>query len=109
MRRFLLAAILPVAVLPAGRYRLLVHDLSTEHNFVLGSKSTGERLVDSGVEFVGDLAVPIELVPGRYAYACSPHFETMNGHLAVVAAPQATRSLTATLASQAASWSAERG
>jgi len=73
--------------LVAGRYRLLVHDLSDIHNFVLGSKRTGERLASTEVEFVGDQTFTIELVPGLYAYACSPHFQTMNGHLQVVGAP----------------------
>jgi hypothetical protein len=40
--------------LVAGRYTLLVHDLSDIHNFVLGSKRTGERLASTEVEFVGD-------------------------------------------------------
>jgi plastocyanin len=73
-----------VQIVDAGRYQLLVHDLSDIHNFVLGSKSTGERLADSGVEFVGDKTFDIELKPGRYGYACSPHFEVMNGSLTVV-------------------------
>jgi plastocyanin len=73
-----------VQIVDAGRYELLVHDLSDIHNFVLGSKSTGERLADTGVEFVGDKTFDIELKPGRYGYACSPHFEVMNGSLTVV-------------------------
>lgn len=73
--------------LVAGRYELLVHDLSDIHNFVLGSKRTGERLASTEVEFVGDETFTIELVPGLYAYACSPHFQTMNGHFQVVGAP----------------------
>jgi plastocyanin len=73
-----------VQIVDAGRYQLLVHDRSDIHNFVLGSKSTGERLADTGVEFVGDKTFDIELKPGRYGYACSPHFEVMNGSLTVV-------------------------
>ncbi|HKP18981.1 MAG TPA: hypothetical protein VJT84_10905 [Gaiellaceae bacterium] len=71
----------------AGKYELLVHDLSDIHNFVLGSKRTGERLASTEVEFVGDQTFTIDLVPGLYAYACSPHFQTMNGRLQVVGAP----------------------
>jgi plastocyanin len=73
-----------VDVVTAGRYELTVHDRSEIHNFVLGSKATGERFIDTGVEFVGDRTVTVDLVPGEYAYACSPHFEVMNGHLRVV-------------------------
>lgn len=75
-----------VDVLPAGQYELLVHDLSPEHNFVLGSKTTGARLASTEVEFVGDQTFTINLSSGPYAYACSPHFEIMNGRLEVVAA-----------------------
>jgi hypothetical protein len=71
----------------AGRYTLLVHDLSNIHNFVLGSKRTGDRLASTEVEFVGDQTFTIELVPGLYVYACSPHFQTMFGRLQVVGAP----------------------
>jgi plastocyanin len=87
-----------VSSVVAGRYELLVHDLSDMHNFVLGSKSTGERLATTEVEFVGDRTFTIDLVPGRYAYACSPHFETMNGHLTVFSPPPPpapTRNVTA--------------
>ena len=55
--------------LVAGRYTLLVHDLSDIHNFVLGSKRTGERLATTEVEFVGDMTFTITLTPGLYAYA----------------------------------------
>lgn len=73
--------------LVAGRYTLVVHDLSDIHNFVLGSKRTGERLASTEVPFLGDQTFTVELVPGLYAYACSPHFQTMNGHFQVVGAP----------------------
>ena len=98
-----------VATVPAGRYELLVHDLSEMHNFVLGSKATGERFVDSGVEFVGDKTVTIDLVAGRYVYACSPHFETMNGSLTVLAAPEPpVKALTARVGARTVTMSATR-
>jgi plastocyanin len=75
-----------VDVLVEGRYELLVHDLSDVHNFVLGSKTTGARLASTEVEFVGDQTFTIDLAPGQYAYACSPHFQVMNGSLRVLAA-----------------------
>jgi len=85
--------------IPSGRYELLIHDLSPEHNFVLGSKTANERLADSGVEFVGDLTVTIDLPVGRYGYACSPHFQVMNGSLNVYRAtpPVVTKPLRATV------------
>jgi plastocyanin len=75
-----------VDVLVEGRYELLVHDLADIHNFVLGSKTTGERLATTEVEFVGDQTFTIDLTPGLYAYACSPHFQVMNGSFRVLAA-----------------------
>jgi len=71
----------------AGKYTLLVHDLADIHNFVLGSKRTQEQLARTEVEFVGDMTFTIDLVPGLYVYACSPHFQTMFGQFQVVGAP----------------------
>jgi hypothetical protein len=74
----------PAVFLAAGRYRVVVHDRSSEHNFVLASKTGTARLIDSGVEAVGQTTVTVDLAPGAYAYACSPHFQTMNGALSVI-------------------------
>src|SRR3954447_3996468 len=74
-----------VDVVTAGHYTLVVHDLSAEHNFVLANKPDGLRLrVETPVEFVGGKTFEIDLAPGRYGYACSPHWEVMNGSLAAV-------------------------
>jgi len=88
-----------VSSIPSGRYELLVHDLSPEHNFVLGNKGTAERYVDSGVPFVGDVSVTVALAVGRYGYACSPHFQLMNGNLTVYRAtpPVVAKALRATV------------
>jgi plastocyanin len=98
--------------LVAGRYELLMHDLSDEHNFVLGSKTTGQRLAQTEVPFIGDLTFTVDLAPGFYVYACSPHFQTMNGSFTVVSstpapAPQ-TKSLAATVDARRASLSRTR-
>jgi plastocyanin len=69
----------------AGRYEVLVHDRSDIHNFVLAKKATGERPVETSVEFVGDMTFTANLTTGLWVYACSPHFDTMNGRLDVVA------------------------
>jgi plastocyanin len=76
-----------VDAVPAGRYEVLIHDLSDMHNFVLGEKATGARPAQTEVAFVGDATFTVDLRPGLWVYACSPHFETMNGKLMVVAAP----------------------
>ena len=52
-----------VDVLTEGHYQLLVHDLADIHNFVLGSKTTGERLATTEVPFVGDQTFDITLAP----------------------------------------------
>ena len=85
-----------VDVLTAGQYTLLVHDLSDLHNFALGSQTTNTRIVTTGIEFVGDETYTLDLTPGRYAYACSAHFDTMNGRFVVVAAPAKTLSASVT-------------
>lgn len=94
-----------------GRYTLLVHDQSAEHNFVLGKKETGERAASTEVEFVGDQAFEVNLTPGHWVYACSPHFQTMFGRFVVVpkAAPASpSTSLRATLTATGAHLSATR-
>ncbi len=97
-----------VDVLTSGTYELVVHDLSDIHNFVLGSKTTQERLASTEVPFVGDQTFTIDLPPGSYAYACSPHFQVMNGHFSVLAPtpPVTTKTLSAKVTSRAVSLSA---
>jgi hypothetical protein len=73
-----------VTELVAGRYDVLIHDLSAEHNFALGSKTAGVRIFQTEVPFVGDQTFTVDLPAGRYGYACSPHFEVMNGQFAAV-------------------------
>lgn len=74
----------PVTRVAAGTYTIVVHDLSDIHNFVLANKPDGLRVrIDSGVEFVGDRSFTVDLLAGEYGYACSPHWQTMNGSLSV--------------------------
>lgn len=74
-----------VSVLAPGTYTIEVHDRSDIHNFKLANKPDGLRVnVDSGVEFVGEKNFTVDLQAGGYGYACSPHWETMNGSFAVV-------------------------
>ena len=73
-------------VVTAGRYQVLVHDEADIHNFVLGKKETGERPITTDVEFVGDETFMVNLTPGHWVYACSPHFQTMFGSFVVVPA-----------------------
>jgi hypothetical protein len=89
-----------VRALAAGRYDVLVRDLSDEHNFVLGHKATGRRPISTEVDFVGDVEVTVDLAPGQWVFACSPHFQTMNGQFSVNAPtppPDTPRRLNATV------------
>jgi hypothetical protein len=98
-------------VVTAGRYQVLVHDEADIHNFVLGKKETGERPITTDVEFVGDETFMVNLTPGHWVYACSPHFQTMFGSFVVVPAtpPAATvRTMRATLTATGAHLSATR-
>ncbi len=52
-----------VGELAPGRYELVVHDLSDIHNFVLGSKTTQERLASTEVPFVGHFVVATPTPP----------------------------------------------
>jgi plastocyanin len=72
-----------VQSLRSGKYEVLVHDLSDEHNFVLGSKTANTRIFQTEVPFVGDMTFTVDLPAGLYAYACSPHFQVMNGAFTV--------------------------
>ena len=94
-----------VDTLTAGTYTLLIHDRADIHDFHLANKPDGARLnLTSGIEFVGDKTFTIDLTPGRYAYACSPHWQVMNGAFVVVPAstppssPTARKALTAGVA-----------
>ena len=71
----------------AGKYELLVHDLSDVHNFALGSKTTQQRIAETTVEFVGDMTFTVDLPLGSYGYACSPHWQVMNGSFVTYAPP----------------------
>ena len=96
----------PVSVLTAGTYTLLVHDLSDQHNFALGSETTNTRILTGSIEGVGDETYTVNLTPGVYVYACSAHPDTMFGIFKVVAAPKPTpATLTAKVTTKAVSLS----
>jgi hypothetical protein len=77
-----------VSELSPGTYTIRVRDLSTQHNFHLASNS--DRTVDfrTELDFVGEQDFTVTFQDGhRYAYACEPHWQTMNGAFLVVSTP----------------------
>ena len=74
-----------VRSIPAGTYSIVVHDYSKIHNFALGSQTQNKRLLTTGIPWIGTRTYRLALTPGRYAFACSAHFQTMNGTFVVTA------------------------
>ncbi len=97
-----------VDTLVAGKYELLVHDLSDIHNWALGSQTTNVRILQTDVPFVGDQTFTVDLTPGRYAYACSAHFETMNGTFVVTPPAVTTKSMSAKVDARSATMSVKQ-
>lgn len=97
-----------VDTLVAGKYELLVHDLSDIHNWALGSQTTNTRILQTDVPFVGDQTFTVDLTPGRYAYACSAHPDTMNGTFIVVPPAVTTKALSAKVDARTATMSVKR-
>jgi hypothetical protein len=77
-----------VTELAPGTYTVRVLDRSTQHNFHLASNT--DRTVDfrTDLDFVGEQDFTVTFLDGhRYAYACEPHWQTMNGAFLVISTP----------------------
>jgi|SRR5579864_2914283 len=75
----------PVQSIPAGTYRIVVHDYSRIHNFALGSVTANRRIFTGSIRGIGTKSYTLDLQPGTYAYACSAHFQVMHGSFVVTA------------------------
>jgi hypothetical protein len=76
-----------VTILQPGTYTIVVHDRSAIHNFHLASNDDPTVDFRTDVEFVGDKTFTATFKPGlRYAYACEPHWQVMNGSFLVARA-----------------------
>lgn len=84
-----------VKTLPAGTYRIVVHDYSRIHNFALGSVTANQRIFTGSIRGRGTKTYTVHLTPGLYVYACSMHPQTMH-HSFVVTAPTSTSTTTPT-------------
>ena len=74
-----------VTELAPGTYTVRVRDRSRLHNFHLASNT--DRTVDfrTELEFVGEQDFTVTFQDRtRYAYACEPHWQTMNGEFFVL-------------------------
>lgn len=72
----------PVVRIPPGTYTIVVRDRSTLHNYHLASNEDPTVDFRTELDFVGEMSFTVTLKEGvRYAYACEPHWQTMNGHL----------------------------
>jgi hypothetical protein len=97
-----------VSVLAPGTYTVVVHDRSRIHNFHLASNTDPTVDFRTDLDFVGDQSFTVTFHDGtRYAYACEPHWQTMNGSFFVTSRsasppppppPPSVRRLTGTVA-----------
>jgi hypothetical protein len=79
-----------VRKIPAGTYKIVVHDYSRHHNFALGSVTQNRRLFTGSVRGVGTKSYLVDLSPGLYVYACSAHPDTMHHSFTVTATTTTT-------------------
>lgn len=74
-----------VRTIPAGTYKIVVHDYSRFHNFALGSVTQNRRLFTGSIRGKGTKTYTVDLTPGLYVYACSAHPQTMHHSFTVTA------------------------
>jgi hypothetical protein len=74
-------------ILP-GTYDVVVRDQSRLHNFHLASNEDPTVNFRTDLEFVGEMTFTVTFRnETRYAYACEPHWQTMNGEFYVSSRP----------------------
>ena len=69
-----------VSRLKAGRYRIVVRDRSSSHNFHLRGPGVNKR---TAVRFKGTATWSVTLRRGRYRFVCDPHAAVMKGSFRV--------------------------
>jgi plastocyanin len=69
-----------VASLKAGKYKIVVKDLSNIHNFHLTGKGVNKK---TGVGAKGTFTWTVTLKKGTYKYVCDPHIPIMKGSFKV--------------------------
>jgi plastocyanin len=77
-----------VARLTPGTYDIVVRDRSRLHNFHLASNDDPTVDFRTELDFVGEMTFTVTFRDEtRYAYACEPHWQTMNGEFFVSSRP----------------------
>ena len=77
-----------VSRIAPGTYTVLVEDRSALHNFHLASNEDPTVDFRTDLEFVGEKSFTVTFRDDtRYAYACEPHWQTMNGEFFVTNTP----------------------
>jgi len=77
-----------VTRLAPGTYTIVVDDRSKIHNFHLASNDDPTVDFRTDLEFVGEKSFTVTFRDNtRYAYACEPHWQTMNGEFFVTNTP----------------------
>ena len=68
------------ASVPAGRYKLVVKDKATIHNFHISGTGVDKK---TSVPGTGETIWAVDLVPGTYKIRCDPHSDDMKTKLTV--------------------------
>jgi plastocyanin len=77
-----------VSRIAPGTYTVLVEDRSALHNFHLASNEDPTVDFRTELEFVGEKSFTVTFRDNtRYAYACEPHWQVMNGEFFVTNTP----------------------
>jgi hypothetical protein len=77
-----------VSRLTPGTYDIVVRDRSRLHNFHLASNADPTVDFRTDLDFVGEMTFTVTFRDEtRYAYACEPHWQTMNGEFFVSSRP----------------------
>ena len=71
-----------VKILKAGKYKLVIHDKASIHNYNLDGPN-GFAKTFTSVGFVGTKSIVLNLKKGKYKFYCQPHESFMFGNFVV--------------------------
>ena len=77
-----------ITQIPPGTYTVVVDDRSRIHNFHLASNDDPTVDFRTDIDFVGQMSFTVTFKDqNTYAYACEPHWQSMNGSFFVAPPP----------------------